>query len=547
MPKLSPSRAHVNLAMLPVWIIVTVGMIGSMIWTFVISLTNSRLLPVYHFNFFDQYVRLMKLPAWRVAVENLFVFGVLFIVICLVLGFLMAIMIDQRIRGESLFRTIFLYPYAMSFVVTGLVWQWVLNPSFGIQATVRSWGYADFTFDWIVRPDRAIFILVLAAVWQGSGLVMAILLAGLRGVDEDLWKATKVDGIPKWRVYVSIVLPLIAPMAATATVLLSISVVKAYDLVVALTGGGPGDSTEVPAKFVMENLFARQNVALANAGAVTMLVAVIAVLLPMYYARRSHGAPQGGLTMQTKSENRMARIGVYAFLIIAAAFFLMPLYVMIVTSLKTMDEVRASSIFALPARPTLKAWADAWGAACTGLTCKGVSVGFVNSLWITIPATALSIMLGAMTGYALSFWNPRGAGLIFGVLVISAFIPYQVFIYPLVRMMSQVGIYNSLTGIILIHVTFGMPIMVLMFRNYYAGLPRELFSAARVDGGGFWVIFFRLILPLSPPILIVAVILQTTAYLERLPLRSGLCRGQEPADDGSSEQHRQYDAGRKGL
>jgi glucose/mannose transport system permease protein len=286
MPLLSPSRAHVSLAMLPVWIIVTVGMIGSMIWTFIISLTNSRLLPVYDFNFFDQYMRLLKLPAWRVAVENLFVFGVLFIIICLVLGFLMAIMIDQRIRGESLFRTIFLYPYAMSFVVTGLVWQWVLNPSFGIQATVRSWGYADFAFDWIVRPDRAIFVLVLAAVWQGSGLVMAILLAGLRGVDEDLWKATKVDGIPKWRVYVSIVLPLIAPMAATATVLLSISVVKAYDLVVALTGGGPGDATEVPAKFVMENLFARQNVALANAGAVMMLVAVTAILLPMYYARR---------------------------------------------------------------------------------------------------------------------------------------------------------------------------------------------------------------------------------------------------------------------
>ena len=214
--------------------------------------------------------------------------------------------------------------------------------------------------------------------------------------------------------------------------------------------------------------------------------------------------------MPAKAENRMARIGVYSFLIIAAAFFMMPLYVMIVTSLKTMDEVRASSIFALPLRPTLQAWADAWSAACTGLTCKGVSVGFINSLWITLPATALSIMLGAMTGYALSFWNPKGAGLIFGVLVVSAFIPYQVFIYPLVRMMSQVGVYNSLTGIILIHVTFGMPIMVLMFRNYYAGLPRELFSAARVDGGGFWVIFFKLILPLSPPILIVAVILQTT-------------------------------------
>jgi glucose/mannose transport system permease protein len=171
-------------------------------------------------------------------------------------------------------------------VVTGLVWQWVLNPGFGIQAAVRGLGFEGFTFDWIVQPDRAIYVLVLAAVWQGSGLVMAILLAGLRGVDEDLWKATRIDGLANWRVYTSIVLPIIAPMAATATVLLAVSVVKAYDLVVALTGGGPGNATEVPAKFVMENLFARQNVALANAGAIMMLVAVIAVLVPMYYARR---------------------------------------------------------------------------------------------------------------------------------------------------------------------------------------------------------------------------------------------------------------------
>ncbi|WP_244575256.1 carbohydrate ABC transporter permease [Rhizobium sp. 11515TR] len=272
--------------MLPAWIIVIGVFIGAMIWTFVISMTNSRLIPIYKFNFFDQYVRLMNQDAWLVSVGNLVVFGVLFILVCLVLGFLMAVMMDQKIRAESLFRTIFLYPYAMSFVVTGLVWQWVLNPTFGIQATVRGWGFDNFVFDWIVRPDRAIFVLVLAAVWQGSGLVMAILLAGLRGVDEDLWKATKVDGIAKWRVYTSIVLPIIAPMAATATVLLSVSVVKAYDLVVALTGGGPGNATEVPAKFVMENLFERQNVALANAGAIMMLAAVVVIATPIYYARR---------------------------------------------------------------------------------------------------------------------------------------------------------------------------------------------------------------------------------------------------------------------
>jgi glucose/mannose transport system permease protein len=214
--------------------------------------------------------------------------------------------------------------------------------------------------------------------------------------------------------------------------------------------------------------------------------------------------------MAQGQEKNIARIGVYAFLVIMAAFFLMPLYVMVATSLKTMDEVRGSSIFAFPLRPTLEAWATAWNSACTGLTCAGVSVGFFNSLKIMIPSTFLSIMLGAVTGYALSFWRPKGASMIFAVLVVAAFIPYQVFIYPLVRVLSQVGLYNSLAGIIMVHVIFGLPIMVLMFRNYYAGLPRDLFSAARVDGGGFWDIFFRLMLPLSPPIMTVAVILQST-------------------------------------
>ncbi|MCZ4255406.1 carbohydrate ABC transporter permease [Sulfitobacter sp. G21635-S1] len=214
--------------------------------------------------------------------------------------------------------------------------------------------------------------------------------------------------------------------------------------------------------------------------------------------------------MRANSEKTLARTGVYAFLVISAAFFLMPFYVMVVTSLKTMDEIRVTSIFALPDAPTLEAWITAWNSACTGLNCNGLSVGFFNSVMIMVPATVLSILLGAVTGYALSFWRPKGTELIFGILLVAAFIPYQVFIYPLVRMLSQVGLYNSLAGIVAIHVIFGMPIMVLLFRNYYAGLPRDLFSAARVDGGGFWVIFIRLILPLSPPILIVAVILQST-------------------------------------
>jgi glucose/mannose transport system permease protein len=183
---------------------------------------------------------------------------------------------------------------------------------------------------------------------------------------------------------------------------------------------------------------------------------------------------------------------------------------MVVTSLKTMDEVRLGNILAWPSDPTLEPWTTAWSAACTGLTCNGISVGFWNSVRILIPSVILSIAAGAVNGYALSFWRVRGANVMFAVLLAGAFIPYQVFLYPLVRVFSQTGIYSSLTCIVLVHVIFGLPVMTLLFRNYYASLPVELFKAARVDGGGFWTIFLRVMLPMSTPILIVACILQVT-------------------------------------
>jgi glucose/mannose transport system permease protein len=204
------------------------------------------------------------------------------------------------------------------------------------------------------------------------------------------------------------------------------------------------------------------------------------------------------------------RIGVYAFLLAAAAFFLLPLWIMLLTSVKTMDEIRLGNILALPADPTLQPWVAAWSSACTGLTCNGISVGFWNSMRILIPSVILSILVGALNGYALSFWRMRGADLLFAILLIGAFIPYQVFLYPLVRLFSVIGIYNSLPGIVLVHIIFGMPIMTLLFRNFYSSLPRELFNAARIDGGGFMTIFWRVMLPMSTPMLIVAVILQVT-------------------------------------
>jgi glucose/mannose transport system permease protein len=205
-----------------------------------------------------------------------------------------------------------------------------------------------------------------------------------------------------------------------------------------------------------------------------------------------------------------ARAGIYAFLIICALFFLTPLYVMLATSLKAMPEIRAGNILGPPTAPALTAWGKAWFSACTGLTCNGIRVGFVNSLRILIPSVIVSIAVGAVTGYALSFWRPRGAMLLFGVLIAVAFIPYQVFIYPLVRIFSHLGINNSIPGIVLIHTIFGLPTMTLIFRNHFTALPEELFRAARVDGAGFWRIFGEIMLPMALPIIVVAIILQVT-------------------------------------
>jgi len=205
-----------------------------------------------------------------------------------------------------------------------------------------------------------------------------------------------------------------------------------------------------------------------------------------------------------------ARWGIYALLVSAALFFLVPLYVMVATSLKPMSEIRLGNLFALPSAPELDAWVQAWSQACTGLDCDGIRVGFWNSVKIVAPSTVLSIFFGALNGYALSFWRVRWAGACFAVLMFGAFVPYQVMMYPLVRALASVNLFGTLPGIVFIHTVFGMPIMTLLFRNYYAGVPIELFKAARIDGGGFWRIFFQLMMPMSLPIVVVAVILQVT-------------------------------------
>lgn len=282
-----------HLALLPMVVTALVGYLATVLWSVGVSFTSSRMFANTNFVGLDQYYKLFANERWQLSVNNLVLFAVLGICICMVLGFLLAVFIDQKIRSESIFRSIFLYPYAMSFVVTGLVWQWMLNPEMGIQSAVRRLGFADFQLDWIVTQDKVMYCVILAAVWQASGLVMAILLAGLRGVDEEIWKATRLDGIPPWRVYVSIVLPMISGAVGTAFILQAIGAIKVYDAVNSMTRGGPGLASEVPAKFILDHLFQRGSIGLASAASVVMLLTVVALLVPYYYLRK-HQAAQSG-------------------------------------------------------------------------------------------------------------------------------------------------------------------------------------------------------------------------------------------------------------
>ncbi len=272
-------------ALLPMVATVLFAYLGTMLWTARVSMSFSRTFPSGGFAGVTQYVRLFQNDRWIVSLQNIVVYGACFIVACIVIGLLLAIFIDQRVVAEGALRTVFLYPYAMSFVATGLVWQWILNPELGVQQVLHRLGFEHARFDWIVSQDFAIYTLVIATVWQASGLVMALLLAGLRGVDDELWKAARIDGIPRWRVYVSIVIPMLGPSMSTAFVLLFVMVVKLYDAVVAMTQGGPGTASEVPAKFIMDYLFGRANIGLASAASMVLLATVLAILAPIFYVR----------------------------------------------------------------------------------------------------------------------------------------------------------------------------------------------------------------------------------------------------------------------
>jgi glucose/mannose transport system permease protein len=257
--------------------------VGGTLWTVFYSFTDSKLLPRMNFVGLDQYERLWGTNRWLIAIENLAIFGFLSLVLSLVIGFLLAALLDQKIRFEDTFRTILLYPFALSFIVTGLVWQWLLNPDFGVQKVVRDLGWTSFTFDPLYDADIVIYGILIAALWQGTGLIMCIMLAGLRGIDEDIWKAARVDGIPMWKTYVFIVIPMMRPIFVTAVVLIASGIVKVYDLVVAQTSGGPGIASEVPAKYVYDTMFRNQNLGQGFAASTMMLLSVAIILIPWAY------------------------------------------------------------------------------------------------------------------------------------------------------------------------------------------------------------------------------------------------------------------------
>jgi glucose/mannose transport system permease protein len=257
---------------------------GFILFTVFLSFTGSKMLPVYNFVGFTNYSRLWAQENWHIAISNIAIFASLYIVICTALGLMLAIFLDQKIRGEGLLRPIYLYPMALSFIVTGTAWKWFLDPGIGLERIMRLWGWESFSFTWIKDNDMAVYTIVIAAVWQTSGFVMAMFLAGLRGIDNEILKAAQIDGASSFQLHRRIVIPMLRPAFLSAFVILSHLAIKSYDLVIALTGGGPGRATEMPATFMYSYTFTRNQMGVGSASAVIMLMTIAAIMVPYLYA-----------------------------------------------------------------------------------------------------------------------------------------------------------------------------------------------------------------------------------------------------------------------
>jgi glucose/mannose transport system permease protein len=283
-----PRQPHTDwlprLVLAPSFVLSFLFIYGLIAWNGYLSLSASRLLPNYTFVGLDQYFALFNSERWWIALGNLGVFGSLFIGGSMALGLLLAILLDQHIRIEGALRTIYLYPMALSFIVTGTAWKWILNPGLGIENLVRSWGFESFTFDWLVNPDRAIYTVVIAGVWQSAGFVMALFLAGLRGVDDALIKAAQIDGASLPRIYWHVVIPSLRPVFFSTLMVLSHLAIKSFDLVMALTAGGPGFATDLPAIYMYSMAFSRGRIGLGAASATFMLATVAAIVVPYLYS-----------------------------------------------------------------------------------------------------------------------------------------------------------------------------------------------------------------------------------------------------------------------
>lgn len=273
-----------KLVLAPTMLMVLVGFYGYILWTLVLSFTNSSFMPSYKWVGLQQYIRLMENGRWWVASQNLAVFGGLFIGVSLVIGVFLAVLLDQRIRREGFIRTIYLYPMALSMIVTGTAWQWLLNPGLGIDKMLRDWGWEGFRFDWLVDPDRVVYCLVIAAVWQASGFVMALFLAGLRSVDQSIVRAAQIDGASLPAIYLRIVLPSLRPVFFSALMILAHIAIKSFDLVAAMTAGGPGYASDLPAMFMYNFTFSRGQMGIGSASAMMMLAAILTILVPYLYS-----------------------------------------------------------------------------------------------------------------------------------------------------------------------------------------------------------------------------------------------------------------------
>lgn len=268
----------------PSFLAIILFVYGFIAWTAWISFTKSRLMPKYDIVGFIQYDRLFDSPRWDVAINNLFIFGFLFILISMFLGLIIAIFLDQKIRIEGALRTIYLYPMALSLIVTGTAWKWMLNPGLGLEAVIKNLGFNNFTFDWLINPDFAIYTVVIAGVWQASGFVMALFLAGLRSVDQEIIKAAQVDGVPTVKIYTAIIIPSMTPVFLSAFIVLAHLAIKSFDLVIALTGGGPGYATDLPATYMYTMAFSRGDIGQAASSAIIMMIVVFSVVVPYLYS-----------------------------------------------------------------------------------------------------------------------------------------------------------------------------------------------------------------------------------------------------------------------